>query len=229
MDTLDHWKSADVLNIFQIALLLGGFNPSNYELNSNSKWPSPVRDRTNVHITLLKQAILAERLKPIRIIYGEHDQIYWDDTLINMQDVHKWLQERGVAPAGVWSIGETPRALSDPRNAFYAPKLAAAVDAWTAVSADERRQRGKTPKQALEAWLTENAAKYGLLNKDGTPNRTGIEEVAKVANWKPAGGAPATPSGSPEPSLGLGATQPVVRDNSPPDSRQWSEDEDVPF
>jgi hypothetical protein len=53
---------------------------------------------------------------------------------------------------------------------------------------------GKTPKQALTKWLRENASRYGLSGDDGAPNETGIEEVAKVANWQPSGGAPRTPN-----------------------------------
>jgi hypothetical protein len=32
-----------------------------------------------------------------------------------------------------------------------------------------------------------------LVDKQGKPNGTGIEEVAKVANWQTDGGAPKTP------------------------------------
>ncbi|MND07504.1 hypothetical protein D3C83_295210 [compost metagenome] len=53
---------------------------------------------------------------------------------------------------------------------------------------------GKSPKQALEKWLREHALEFGLTTEDGSPNGTGIEEAAKVANWQPGGGAPKTPS-----------------------------------
>ena len=52
---------------------------------------------------------------------------------------------------------------------------------------------GKTPKQALLKWLGEHAAEFELAGEDGKPNESGIEEIAKVANWKPEGGAPKTP------------------------------------
>ena len=77
----------------------------------------------------------------------------------------------------------------DPSHSRYSPKLAAAVRAWLAVE-DEK---GKHPRQALEAWLTKNAAEL-RLTKDGKRNKQGIEECAKVANWKQTGGAPKTPS-----------------------------------
>ena len=79
----------------------------------------------------------------------------------------------------------------DPENSRYAPKLAAAVRAWQAVT----DPAGRHPKQALMKWLRENAAEFGLTDDEGKPNETGIEEAAKVANWQPGGGAPRTPGG----------------------------------
>ncbi|WP_186308572.1 hypothetical protein [Paraburkholderia sp. BCC1885] len=49
-------------------------------------------------------------------------------------------------------------------------------------------------KDAIRKWLREHAAEFDLTNEDGNPNETGIDEVAKVANWQPSGGAPKTPS-----------------------------------
>lgn len=72
----------------------------------------------------------------------------------------------------------------------YAPKLAAALSAWLAVDANPV---GKTPKQALQDWLTANAARFGLQSAIGSLNQQGIEECAKIANWNPTGGAPRTP------------------------------------
>ena len=77
---------------------------------------------------------------------------------------------------------------------FYAPKLAAAVRAWNEVTSNPEALNGKTPKKALEIWLRKHANEYGLTAKDGNPNELGIEEICKVANWKPAGGASPTPA-----------------------------------
>jgi hypothetical protein len=75
----------------------------------------------------------------------------------------------------------------------YSPKLAAAIEAWRAVSADPKLRVGKTVKQALVVWLRQNANKFGLTKEDGNPNEQGIEEIAKIANWDAKGGAPKTP------------------------------------
>jgi hypothetical protein len=78
-------------------------------------------------------------------------------------------------------------------------KLAAAVRAWNEVTADPESLNGKTPKKALEVWLRKHANEYGLTNDDGNPNKLGIQEICKVANWKPAGGASPTPGAKPAP------------------------------
>lgn len=76
------------------------------------------------------------------------------------------------------------------KHPCYSPKLAAALKAWQGVQDDEHIKKGlKSPKQVLEKWLKSHAAEYGLIKKDGRINNEGIEQIAKVVNWKPEGGA----------------------------------------
>jgi hypothetical protein len=82
----------------------------------------------------------------------------------------------------------------DENHPHYSPKLAAAIDAWQAVTADPSLRNGRSVKQALADWLKKNAQKYQLIKEDGTSNESGIKEVAKIANWEQKGGAPKTPS-----------------------------------
>ena len=114
----------------------------------------------------------------------------WHRTTVPVDALRKWLAGRGFS-TGFFFPGATdaPDYL-DSDNPRYAPKLAAAVRAWQAVT----DPNGKHPKQALAKWLRENAAKFGMTDEDGKPNETGIEEAAKVANWQPGGGAPRTPN-----------------------------------
>ena len=75
----------------------------------------------------------------------------------------------------------------------YAPKLAAAIRAWQAVSTDPKLLIGKTVKQALQKWLRINADRFELIKEDGSPNEQGIEEIAKICNWDTKGGPAKTP------------------------------------
>lgn len=113
----------------------------------------------------------------------------WRKTTVALGDLRDWLSGRGIKSGFFFPDAiDTPDYL-DQSSPRYAPKLAAAVSAWQAVS----DPGGKHPKQALTKWLREHASKYGLADDDGKPNETGIEEVAKVANWRQSGGAPKTP------------------------------------
>jgi hypothetical protein len=78
----------------------------------------------------------------------------------------------------------------NPNHLNYSPKLAAAIAAWKALTADPSLAGKRHPKTAAAAWLGEHASRLGLLKTDGTPNAQGIEEISKVVNWKPEGGAP---------------------------------------
>lgn len=119
----------------------------------------------------------------------------WELTTLAVDDLRAWLASRGVTSGFFFPSHEEGQAgYLDRNHPNYAPKLAAAIRAWEAVTSDPEKQRGKTPKAALSKWLNEHAAIYGLTKDDGTPNATGVEEAAKLANWKPEGGATKTPN-----------------------------------
>ncbi|HUX72364.1 MAG TPA: hypothetical protein VMV25_00545 [Steroidobacteraceae bacterium] len=83
--------------------------------------------------------------------------------------------------------GYVPEYLN-PKHPRHSQKLAATIRAWEAVTDDQ----GKHPKTAITDWLEKHAVEYGLIKTDGTLNKEGIDDCAKVANWRPEGGAPKT-------------------------------------
>ncbi len=113
----------------------------------------------------------------------------WSLTTVLVEDLRKWLFGRGLQTGFFFPKASDAPDYFDRENPRYAPKLAAAVRAWQAVT----NPKGRHPKQALMKWLREHAAEFDLSDDEGKPNDTGIEEVAKVANWQPLGGAPKTP------------------------------------
>lgn len=235
MDALDYWTTANALNVYQLSLLTEKYNPADFDDQFASNWPDAALRRTKPHIVAIQNAIISETLKPCALYFYQQGGVNWSTTLISVNDYRVWLASRGIANPVFHGKAPPDSDFTNPFGPFYAPKLAAAVDAWRAVTADPKQWRGKSPKKALEAWLRENAATYGLVNKDGSPNATGIAEVAKVANWKPAGGAPATPAPQtlsqvrPEPSPGFGKTPPQVPANPTYSSRLADLDDDIPF
>jgi hypothetical protein len=106
------------------------------------------------------------------------------DTVLIMEEALTNTERRALAKGT-----EANATYLDQSHPRYSPKLAAAVRAWLAVD----DPKGKSPKQALESWLTAHASEFALTKEDGTPNTQGIDECAKVANWNPKGGAPKTP------------------------------------
>ena len=124
---------------------------------------------------------------PTHIIQGSID--LWQST-VEVAALRILLKERGFSTGFFFPVsGDTPDYL-DPRNPRYAPKLAAAVRAWEAVTDPGT----KSPKKALDKWLREHAAEFGLADEDGLPINQAVEDCSKVANWQLSGGAPKTPS-----------------------------------
>jgi hypothetical protein len=118
----------------------------------------------------------------------------WNLTAISKKDLNRWLKARQKAEKrpSINFFGDSSNNTADylnPNHPRYSPKLAATVIAWQSVT----DTKGKTPKQALEKWLREHAAEYGLTDNEGKIIELAIKECAKTANWKPDGGAPKTP------------------------------------
>lgn len=227
------WKFVEELNVYQIAFLLAGRDPLDVDSYDEWDWSPEVRSDVLVHLISLKNAVETERLETLRPVRIENSSsLHWTSTLIDVQRLRMWLLKKGMVgtffEVGVAPTGG-PSDPADTESRFYSPKLAAAIAAWKAVVSDPVRLRGKSPKQAIAQWLTENAKTYGLLNPDGTVNRQGIEEIAKVANWKPNGGAPKTPTVSAEPSPVSAQTHGRVVPKSTGGFDGSGLDDDIPF
>jgi hypothetical protein len=115
------------------------------------------------------------------------------ESTVKVESLRSWLADRGFRTGFFFPNATDAPGYLDPKHPRYAPKLAAAVHAWLATD-DESAIRGKSPKMALVRWLREHAAQFGLADENGKPSETAVEEAAKVANWRPGGGAPKTPT-----------------------------------
>ena len=112
------------------------------------------------------------------------------DSIVNVESLRSWLDVRGIRSGFFFPAPIDSADYLEKKNPRYAPKLAMAVRAWQAVTDAGK----KTPKQALEKWIREHAAEYGLVDDEGIPVVAAVEECSKVANWNPSGGAPKTPN-----------------------------------
>lgn len=201
MENLDYWRLCDELSIVQAALLLVGSDPSsddgyaeNWEMH---KRPPGYEAAKTAIANAVRSGLVKGRLIPnydydINGNQGPEIEgsINLSQSIIEVDSLRVWLKTRGISTGFFFPTASDAPDYLDPNNPRYAPKLAAAVQAWQSVTDTE----GKHPKKALAKWLREHAAAFGMTDEEGKPNETGIEETAKVANWQPGGGAPKTPS-----------------------------------
>lgn len=201
VESMDYWRLCEELTVKQAALLITGTDPADAEfVHESSSKDRPVGYDAAVHA--LHRALKSELIKGELHLIAEYDMngnergwidgtIDLDRSIIEVDSLRDFLTWRGFRSGFFLTIPSTAPDYLDPAHPRYAPKLAAAVGAWQAVTETE----GKHPKQALAKWLREHAAEFGLSDDEGKPNETGIDETAKIANWKPGGGAPKTPVG----------------------------------
>jgi hypothetical protein len=197
MESLDYWRLCDELTVLQAALLIVGEDPAdNTYVESTASGNQPTGYLAAK--TALLNAISAKEL------YADKRDAWTGDgndswiplqCLIKVTDLQFWLSKRGIVTGFFFpKVSNSPDYL-DANHPNYAPKLAAAIEAWQAVTSRPELMKAKTAKQGMIKWLRENASRFGLTKDDGNPNEQGIEEIAKIANWDTKGGAPKTPEG----------------------------------
>jgi len=198
MEALDYWRLCDTLSVIQAALLIVGQDPSADQHYVEGWDPENRPVGYEAAKAALQNAVMSEKLKANISYemtgYNNEPDPDWRRTTVRVIDLKIWLSDRGVEGGFFFPRGPSGPAYLDPQCATYAPKLAAAVRVWSAVSENPDLQRGKSVKEALKVWLRQNGNLFGLTKDDGNPNEQGIEDVAKVANWDTSGGAPRTPA-----------------------------------
>jgi len=233
LDKLEYWKLCTEFTVVQAALIVCGIAPEDMQFQVERTNDALCPEGYVATRTALKHALESGRIKPARLTSGADDEgnsfeyVDVSSTTISVDEIDRFLKLSGMYCEFFdrRDFQQAADVSADPAMPF---KLAAALKAWKAVTSDPARLRGKSPKQALEQWLVENAADLGLLKRDGQPNRTGIDEICKVANWKPAGGATPTPTPAP-PVVPPVAPKPLIR--LPPPSEDYSAnlDDEIPF
>ncbi|WP_254474941.1 hypothetical protein [Bartonella sp. B1098] len=208
-DGLKLWRLLEKLTISQAALLIAGLNPGKcrfvnkiepekgdiYEGNVLLSLENIANFRAVYHAIV--QAGKDHRLTIEWSYYNFQDFIDADSSHVSVKDLKEWLLSYGQRPAFFFLEGDSDDikdqkyAFQDPNHPRYAPKLAAAVAAWEAVSEAES---GKSVKGTLIKWLREHAIQYKLVDDNNLPREKLIEELASVANWEPKGGVPKTPA-----------------------------------
>lgn len=201
MNASAFWALCPTFSIVQAAFLFCGKDPSN--IDSQSEHQSKYHPIGYIPVkTALFNAVKSGRLEAQKSFdyYGEdgmQGELNIFETQIARGDLDEFFDNGGVT--GQFFGKRFHNAVAASGTAQMPLKLNAALKAWAAVSSDPLLVRGKSPKQALKAWLVEHADDLGLRKRDGQLNEAGIEEICKVANWRPEGGATPTPEPLPPP------------------------------
>lgn len=199
------WRLADRLSIVEATLLILGVEPQgiadSIETFQEDDQPDGYRAvKAGLIAGLANKALKGALRNPESQDFHGNWQI--DETRYDLHTSHvevdsliTWLRWRGFSNGYFFSDDPTQQGLKDPDNPRYAPKLAAAVEAWE--SYDQESTAPGTAKQKLAKWLRLHAANYGLTDDDGKPRESVIEQVATIANWATKGGAPKVESAEP--------------------------------
>ena len=191
------WRIAHSVSIVEAALLLVNREPQDYAQEiegwaDSSKPDGYLAARNAVTAAILNRDVDGSIIHPMVESFNNQ---YLDENIVDyrlsrveVESLTDWLSSRGWRE-GYFFPGEAPetgfRNRAHPR---YAPKLAAIVQAWEAQEAFS--EEPGTLKQRLMKWLRLNTSRFELTDDDGKPRENVIEELAKVANWAPGGGAP---------------------------------------
>lgn len=195
MQGIDFWRLADELSVVQAALLIIGIDPSSMDgIERRASKPDGYDAIKHALITSIRRGDLEGReIRHTDPQYGG-EYVDIDETNLTVESLKSWLIERGFQKHFFFFPEEPEGEFLSPEHPRYSPKLAAAVRAWQALN--DEKLHGKTPKQSVIKWLRIHGAEYDLSDDDGKPMESAIEEIAKIVNWNPKGGAPSTPSGA---------------------------------
>ncbi len=200
------WGLCDEFSIEHAALLSSGYLPDNYPWDFTEwevqNWPEGLYPI----FTAIRNAVTGHHLHANRVyrkefLYGvERSVIDTASTTIYVDDLYSWFKGKNKTPFTFGLLrtrlkqtideSDLPGYLNE-NHEHFSWKLKAAIDSWEAVNNVPKLKI--TPKQAITKWLRENAANYDLIKGDGSPNESGIAEIAKIAHWRTKGGALKTP------------------------------------
>ncbi len=177
-------------------MLVVGEDPTPYEVGvenqtSNSQ-PKGYNAAKNAILKAVKNGSLEGELIEVQEDINSSPEISLHSSTVIVEDLKLWLRRKGFEKHFFFFPEGLDGEFLDEDHPRYSPKLAAAVRAWEALE-DDSFLKATTPKKAAQKWLRLYAVDFNLCDSDGIPVESAIEEISKVVNWNPKGGAPSTP------------------------------------
>ena len=198
-NTLMIWKAHERFSIHDAALLMFGIAPEgeNYNLlrfKPERDWPTNMLAVVKLLKDQLEKEAIQGELKRLHDINANIPDVDIEESIVEAASLRCFLKQKGIYDNFFNDEDEASASYLDKTNENYAPKLAAAVNAWLEVTSDYDNHKGSTPKQKIETWLRKNAVNYDLIRDDGKQNESAITNISAIANWRPEGGASKTPT-----------------------------------
>ncbi len=198
MNQFEYWKLCERLNIIQAALLMCECDPADFqdhiEIKKRKYQPQGYYACKSAVLAAIESGVVTGEI--VTEIFGVDEESPIEDinllkSYVTYDSLSLWLKSKGFKSEFFFPEKSVVNDCENTAHCCFAPKLAAAVAAWKSVSSSTFSPG--SPKQQISAWVRKNALRYGLTDSEGKPNETAINEIAKVANWRPQGGAPKTP------------------------------------
>ena len=234
MESIDFWKLCDELTAVQAALLVVGHNPSKHpevERKVSSRRPEGYDAARHAIMAAIKTKRILGSIGTYREEADGEEYVSANATTVDVNSLKDWLVTKGLTRHFFFFPETKVSEFLDRDHPRYSPKLAAAVTAWQTLD-EETKLEGKTPKQAVQKWLREHAAEYGICDEDGKPNESVVDSISQIVNWRTKGGAPRTPNKQDleERSISTPAQMSVTRPDAPKTNVTSIDlDDDIPF
>lgn len=144
------WHLCERLSVVEAALLLAGVEPSGVaafvEGWNSDEQPAGYRPARQALLgALQRESLEGEAVQVRRSEYDPHA------SYVEVESLKAWLTSKGVRGGFFFPDETDTRDYLDPEHEHYAPKLAAAVRAWEAVTGGFKS--GVSPKQQIERWV----------------------------------------------------------------------------
>lgn len=189
MDWKESWKIKGSATINEAAMLICDENPS--ILKDKPDAYRSVEGFYPVQEALIEYLDNEDKRETIAMGESLRGWVSPDPSLYSVSYGHikEWLLTTNSRPEFFFSkkeIGSIPPYL-DPMHKNYSPKLAAAIEVWSALASDPGLLKRKSVQNAAREWLIKHADKYEFIKGEKKWNDAAIEQIFKIINWTKGG------------------------------------------
>lgn len=206
MDNLEAWENIENLTVDEFMCLVLGYEPGSFKFDFG--YPKDWPEGAELIYKILVQDIENDRFSlgydtPADIIDAPSVRNtgypWWHHGKIEQKSLKAWVIKRSIksrffgtnADDDSNDMNTIPDYLNT-EHPNYSFKLAAAIKAWEALTANPDLLKGKGCKDAVIDWLEDNVDLLDIPEKNQLSKNL-KENISFIVNWNLSGGAPKTP------------------------------------